>query len=195
MFCGIHLRALSQELLTNLIDNIFSKIALLKLQSHLPGANELTGGFRDSLVIHELDSENGSIIIYLFHCPYFVPILSRKWHVFLTLAFLVATDDLCCECQTLGINWVQLRREVVDTKPQTDVGDTTTTTTRRMITTICMKTGPHFNIKTNLSRYMYILSPIIRYNCLISIMGIPILVLDGISIYWDALQETTFVTQ
>ena len=40
VFCGIHLRAISQEALMNLICNICSEITILKLV-HLPGANEL----------------------------------------------------------------------------------------------------------------------------------------------------------
>ena len=40
-FCGIHLRAISQEVLINLIDNKCLDIVLIKLLSHAPGANEL----------------------------------------------------------------------------------------------------------------------------------------------------------
>ena len=41
MFCGIHLRAISQDVLMNLILNIYLEIALLKLLPHLSWANEL----------------------------------------------------------------------------------------------------------------------------------------------------------
>ena len=41
MFCGIHLRAISQEVLMNLISNMCSEITLLNLPPHLPGTNEL----------------------------------------------------------------------------------------------------------------------------------------------------------
>ena len=43
VLCGIygHLRAISQELLMNLIDNMCLEIILMKLLPHLPGANEL----------------------------------------------------------------------------------------------------------------------------------------------------------
>ena len=40
-FCGIYLRAISQEVPTNLICNMSSEITLLKLLPHLPGTNEL----------------------------------------------------------------------------------------------------------------------------------------------------------
>ena len=42
VFYSIHLRAISQEVLMNLMRNTCMKITLLKLQSCLPGANELT---------------------------------------------------------------------------------------------------------------------------------------------------------
>ena len=42
MFCGIHLNAISLEMLMNLICNMSSKIILLKLLPHLPGDNKLT---------------------------------------------------------------------------------------------------------------------------------------------------------
>ena len=40
-FCGIHLRAISQEVLINLIDNKCLDIVLIKLLPHAPVANEL----------------------------------------------------------------------------------------------------------------------------------------------------------
>ena len=40
-FCDIHLRAISQEVLMNLICNKCSKITFMKFLSYLPGANEL----------------------------------------------------------------------------------------------------------------------------------------------------------
>ena len=41
-FCDVPLKAISQELLMNLIHNICSKVILLKLLPHFPGANELS---------------------------------------------------------------------------------------------------------------------------------------------------------
>ena len=44
MFCGIYMRAISQEVLMNLIFNISSKITLLKLSADHSGASELKIG-------------------------------------------------------------------------------------------------------------------------------------------------------
>ena len=41
VFCGIHFRAVSQEVLRNLIRNTYSKVTLLELLPHLTGPNEL----------------------------------------------------------------------------------------------------------------------------------------------------------
>ena len=41
LFCGLHLRAVSQDLLMNLIRHMFLETALLKLLPHLPAAIEL----------------------------------------------------------------------------------------------------------------------------------------------------------
>ena len=41
MICGIHLRAVSQEELMNIVYNMYSEITLLKWQPCLQGANEL----------------------------------------------------------------------------------------------------------------------------------------------------------
>ena len=40
-FCGIHPTSISPEVLMDLICNMSLEITLLKLPSHLPGANEL----------------------------------------------------------------------------------------------------------------------------------------------------------
>ena len=42
VLCDIHMRAISQEVLMNLIRSFCSKITLLKLLPHLLGASELT---------------------------------------------------------------------------------------------------------------------------------------------------------
>ena len=47
LFSGIHLRAILQEVLMNLIHNICSEITLLL--THLPGADELTHWGRDNM--------------------------------------------------------------------------------------------------------------------------------------------------
>ena len=57
VFCGIYLRAISQELLMNLIHNRYSEITLLKLFLHLPGAYEFT--------LVELN--NGDVILHPFN--------------------------------------------------------------------------------------------------------------------------------
>ena len=52
---GIHLRAISQEVLMNLICNITimcCEIPLLKFQLHLPGANELRSWFPNWVFLH-----------------------------------------------------------------------------------------------------------------------------------------------
>ena len=41
MFCGIHLRLVSQEMLINFICKLCFEIMLLQLLPHLPGPNEL----------------------------------------------------------------------------------------------------------------------------------------------------------
>ena len=41
VFSGIHLRAISQEVLIKLIFNMYRDITFLKLLLHLPGTNEL----------------------------------------------------------------------------------------------------------------------------------------------------------
>ena len=40
MICGMHLRTISQEVLMNLIHNMYAEITLLKGPPHLPGARE-----------------------------------------------------------------------------------------------------------------------------------------------------------
>ena len=61
-FCDVPLKAISQELLMNLIHNICSKVILLKLLLHFPGANELSTGHQPSgpqmvaKVIHFINS-------------------------------------------------------------------------------------------------------------------------------------------
>ena len=42
VFCGIHFRVISQEMLINLIRNMCSEIVLLKSPPHLPATSELT---------------------------------------------------------------------------------------------------------------------------------------------------------
>ena len=44
VFCGIHLRGISQEVLMNLIHNMWSEITPLELVPHLPAVNELDTG-------------------------------------------------------------------------------------------------------------------------------------------------------
>ena len=41
VFCGIRLRAISQEVFMNLSRNMCSAITMIKSSLHLPGANEL----------------------------------------------------------------------------------------------------------------------------------------------------------
>ena len=41
MFCGIHMRVISQEVPINLIHDIILEVAILKELPHYPGDNEL----------------------------------------------------------------------------------------------------------------------------------------------------------
>ena len=63
VFCSLHLRAISKEVLMNLIRNMCSEITLSKLLPDLPGVNDLThwGRVRHICVgkLSIIDSDNG----------------------------------------------------------------------------------------------------------------------------------------
>ena len=55
VLCGIYVRQMSQAVLMNLIRDMYSKITLVKLLRHLPGANELT--------VSDLDNARPKIVL------------------------------------------------------------------------------------------------------------------------------------
>ena len=71
MFSGIHMSAISQEMLMNLFHKMCLEIALLELPPHFPGANELNcdsmASFSISHDVHKVLFCHFYLFIYLLY--------------------------------------------------------------------------------------------------------------------------------
>ena len=110
---GIHMRAVSREVLMDLINNKYWEITLLKLLLYLPGANELTSGIKQlwtkclikhhiTTVIHVLLIQSlrpdstlnincGGNIVHV-HVHVFMWNLAHKFHAFTVVPWKLS----CC---------------------------------------------------------------------------------------------------